>query len=64
MNIPNLDAADNLQELNHHLQALEPLDQGGARVGEANPKADLGGDLPGDDKLNEVAATLLAPPGG
>jgi hypothetical protein len=64
MNVPDLDAADNLQELNRRLQALEPPDQGGARVGEANPEADLGGDPPGNNKLNEVAATLLVPPGG
>jgi hypothetical protein len=57
MNIPDHDAADDLQELNCHLQALEPPDQGGARVGEVNPNAELGGDPPGD-------ATLLAPPGG
>jgi hypothetical protein len=60
LNVPDLDAADNLQELNHRLQALEPPDQGGAQVG----KADLGGDPPSDDKLNEVAAAVLAPPGG
>jgi hypothetical protein len=64
MKVPNLDAADNLQELNFRLQALEPPDQGGARVGAANPKADLGGDPPGNNELDEVAAALLAPPGG
>jgi hypothetical protein len=64
MNIHDLNAADNLQELNCRLQALEPPDQGGARAGEAIPEADLGGDPPGDDELNEVVATLLAPPRG
>jgi hypothetical protein len=58
MNIPGLHAADDLQELNCRLQDLEPPDQGGAHVGEVNPKADLGGDPPGNNELNEVAATL------
>jgi hypothetical protein len=32
MNVPDLDAADDRQELNRRLQALEPPDQGGAEL--------------------------------
>jgi hypothetical protein len=60
----DLDATDNLQELNRRLQALEPLDQGGAGAGKVDPRAGLGEDPPGTNKLDKVAAALLAPPRG
>jgi hypothetical protein len=67
MNITDLNDADlqALDELNRHcFQAMDPLLRNGAQADEAGPKSNLRANPPDDGALDNVAATLLAPPGG
>jgi hypothetical protein len=68
MSIADLNDADlqALDKLNcRHFQAMDPLLHDGARADEAGPEGNLGASPPDHDGvLDDVAAALLAPPGG
>jgi hypothetical protein len=67
MNIADLNDADLqvLDELNRRrFQAMDPFLCDGARADEAGPKGNLRANPPDDGALDNVAAALLAPPGG